>query len=109
MSETKNISTPFKGNNYKTNDIEDTKLPEYRRYITDLLNIRIIQNGKIISVHSLPEEVVIRHHSKIVEIYDKDGSLTEMYHLVKKNLSWLDNTYAHSSEVLLDLHVETLE
>ncbi|WP_316506053.1 hypothetical protein [Nitrosopumilus sp.] len=111
VSETKNVSTPSRNDNKnKTNDIEDTKSPEYRKYITELLNIRIIQNGKTISVHHLPGEVIIRRNSNIVEVYDEDGeSLTEIYHLVKKNLSWLDNTYAHSSEVLLDLHVKDIE
>ena len=104
VSETKKISLSSKNN--KINDIEDTKLPDYRKYITELLNIRIIQDGKIIGTYHLPEEVILRHHSKIVEVYDENGSLTEIYHLVKKNLSWLENTYAHSSEVLLDLHVK---
>ena len=102
VSETKKISLSSKNN--KINDIEDTK---YRKYITELLNIRIIQDGKIVGVYHLPEEVILRHHSKIVEVYDENGSLTEIYHLAKKNLSWLENTYAHSSEVLLDLHVKT--
>ncbi|WP_316504791.1 hypothetical protein [Nitrosopumilus sp.] len=107
VSETKNVSTPSRNDNKnKTNDIEETRLPEYRKYNTELLNIRIIQNGKVISVHHLPGEVIIRRISDVVEVYDEDGeSLTETYHLVTKNLSWLDNTYAHSSEVLLDLHV----
>ena len=105
------ISLPSGNNNKnKINVVGDIKLPEYRKHITELLNIRIIQNGKVISVHHLPEEVIIRRHSNIVEVYDEDGqSLTKKYHLVMKNLSWLDNTYAHSSEVLLDLHVEDLE
>ena len=110
VSEAKNISTPSRNNKNKINDNEETKISEYRKYNRELLNIRIIQNGKVISLHHLPEEVIIRRNSDIVEVYDEDGeSLTEIYHLVTKNLSWLDNTYAHSSEVLLDLHVRDLE
>ncbi|MGI9567675.1 MAG: hypothetical protein ACR2LL_11770 [Nitrosopumilus sp.] len=47
----------------------------------------------------------MRLHSKIVEIYD-DGTLIETYSLVKRNVSWLENTYADSSEIVLDLRVK---
>ncbi|WP_316505917.1 hypothetical protein [Nitrosopumilus sp.] len=67
--------------------------------------MQIIQNSKIIGVYHLPEEVIVRLHSKIVEIYD-DGTLIETYSLVKRNVSWLENTYADSSEIVLDLHVK---
>ena len=74
--------------------------------IPELLNIRIIQNDKIVGVYHLPEEVIVRLQSKKVEIYDERGLLIETYDLVKKNLSWLKNTYVDSSEILLDLHVK---
>ncbi len=75
--------------------------------IPELLNIRIIQrDGKIVGVYHLPEEVMVRLQSKKVEIYDEGGSLIKTYNLVKKNLSWLKNTYADANEILLDLHVK---
>ena len=72
----------------------------------ELLNIRIIQGGKIIGVYHLPEDVIVRLQSKKIETYDEDGSLIKTYDLVKRNLSWLENTDADSSEILLDLHVK---
>ena len=85
-----------------------TKSPDYSKPITELLNIRVIQDdGKIVGVYHLPEEVIVKPKDKIVEICDNDdGSLSETYHLVKRKLSWLENSYADSSEILLDLHVK---
>ena len=73
---------------------------------SELLSIRIIQDGKIIGVYHSPEEVIVRLQSKRIEIYDEDGSLIETHDLVKRNLSWLENIDDDSSEILLDLHVK---
>ena len=86
--------------------INDTKFPLYRKSITELLNIQIIQNGKIIDVYHLPEEVIVKPKAKKIEIHDINGLLTETYDLVEMNLSWLENTDIDCSEIVLDLHVK---
>lgn len=86
---------------------DDTKSPDYRRYITELLNIRIIQEGKIIGAYHLPEEVTVRPRARKIEIHDTSGKLlTETYDLVERKLSWLENTDMDCSEIVLDLHVK---
>ena len=86
---------------------DDTNPPDYSKPITELLNIRIIQDGKIIGTYHLPEEVIVRPKAKKIEIHDtRDKLLIEAYHLVKKNLSWFENTDVNCSEIVLDLHVK---
>ena len=83
-----------------------SKIKKSLPFIPELLSIRIIQNDKIIGVYHLPEEVIVRLPSKKIEIYNENGSLIETHDLVRRNLSWLENRHADSSEILLDLHVK---
>ena len=99
-----------RSNNNKVNSIEKTRsssLSDQRKYNTELLNIRIIQSGKIVSVHHLPEEVIVKPKARRIEIYDTNrGSLIETFDLVGRNLSWLENTDTDCGEVVLDLYVK---
>ena len=104
---------------HKLLEIKDTRSssPEYRKYITELLKIRIIRDddGKVIRVHHLPEEVTVKPKARIIEIHDgnntsnESSSITETYRLVKSNLSWSENNYDDDhGEIILDLRVKTL-
>ena len=101
-------------------EIEDTKSPEYRKHITELLKIRIIRDddGKVIRIHHVPEEVTVKPKARIIEIHESSGKddddnsssyVTETYRLVKSNLSWLEDNDKDHSEVVLDLRVKDLE
>ena len=100
-------------------EIDDTKSPEYRKHITELLKIRIIRDddGKVIRIHHVPEEVTVKPKARIIEIHessskDDDNSssyVTETYRLVKSNLSWLEDNDKDHGEVVLDLRVKSLE
>ncbi|WP_316504364.1 hypothetical protein [Nitrosopumilus sp.] len=74
--------------------------------ITELLNIRIFQDGKIIGVYHLPDEVIVRPGAQRIEIHDTDGSLIKTYDLIEKYLSLLDNQYTGCSEIVVDLYVK---
>ena len=87
-------------------EIKHTRSPKYKKYITELLKIRIIRDDKIIGVHHLPEEVIVKPKTRRIEIHNINGSLTETYHLVKSNLSWSENKDLDCGEVVLDLHVK---
>ncbi|WP_316504448.1 hypothetical protein [Nitrosopumilus sp.] len=96
-------------------EIKDTKSPECKKHITELLKIRIIRDddGKVIRVHHVPEEVIVKPKARIIEIHDSssdDGSssssLTETYRLVKSNLSWSEDNDSDYGEVVLDLRVK---
>ena len=98
-------------------EIKDRKSLEYKKHITELLKIRIIRDDddKVIRVHHVPEEVIVKPKARIIEIYDSssdDGSsssLTETYRLVKSNLSWSEDNDNDYGEVVLDLRVKSLE
>ena len=98
-------------------EIKDTKSPEYKKYITELLKIRIIRDndGKVIRVHHVPEEITVKPKARIIEIHDStsnddesSSSLTETYRLVKSNLSWIEDNDKDYGEVVLDLRVKSL-
>ena len=70
------------------------------------MKIVIQKEGALIRIYHNPREVVIRPKTEEVEIFNSDGTLLEKYHLVKKDLTWLENKEENSSEILLQLEVK---
>ena len=49
--------------------------------------------------------MIVKPKAKKVEIHDTNGTLIEMYELVEKKLSWLEDNEIDSAEIMLDLIV----
>ena len=81
--------------------------------LQDMLKIRISQHSNnnnsknIIRIYHSPHEVIVRPKAKKVEILEEDGIGNETYNLVDKKLSWIEDEGSDSSEIILDLLVNT--
>ena len=69
------------------------------------MKIRVSHNNEIIRIYHSPHEVIVKPKAKKVEIHDTNGTLIEMYELVEKKLSWLEDNEIDSAEIMLDLIV----
>jgi|GEM_PF-2714034 len=70
------------------------------------MKIIIQKEGRSIRVYHNPRDVVVRPRTNEVEIFNSDGTLLEKYHLIKKELSWLENKEENMSEIMLQLEVK---
>jgi len=70
------------------------------------MKIIIQKEGQIIRIYHNPREVIVRPITKEVELFNSDGTSLEKYHLIKKDLSWLENKEENMSEILLQLDVK---
>ncbi len=67
------------------------------------MKVEVFQEGKIICVYHSPQNVIVKPKEMIVELYDNNSILEDRYHLVERNLTWLEDSENNSSEILLDL------
>jgi len=66
----------------------------------------VIKNSEPIRIYHHPREVSIHPKSKVVKTFNTDGSLLEIFKLVKKETSWCEDFESDQSEILVTLYVK---
>jgi len=65
----------------------------------------IIKNGESVKVYHSANEVYVLPKSKLVKIFDEDGSLIEEFKLVDKNITLEDDIDNDTTEIIVTLNV----